>query len=241
MAEAWHAGRYVGAMEEEDTGPGADDVARAYDVVARSYAELIPTTGSEGDPETDLELAMVREFAASLPSGAAILDAGCGPGRMITYLDTLAALAVDGCDISRCMVRLAREAHPQKRFTVAELSSLPYADESFHGVLAWYSIIHTPPAGLANVFAEFRRVLKPGGVVLLGFTAGNGARTITNAYGHDVELYGHDVELTAYPHDLAEVSTCLGHNGFRVGTTLSRAPAGRERQAQGFISVLKPS
>ncbi|MCC3300914.1 class I SAM-dependent methyltransferase [Arthrobacter sp. zg-Y895] len=210
--------------------PGA--VARAYDVVARTYAELIPTAGRDGDPEDERDLAMVRRFAGSLPSGAAVLDAGCGAGRMITYLDTLAPLAVEGCDISVGMVRQARKAHPQRQFAVTAMSSLPYGDRSFHGVLAWYSIIHTPPAGLPAVFAEFQRILRPGGRLLLGFQAGTGSRQITNAYGHDVEL-------TAYLHDIRETAALLEGAGFQVCEYLFRAPTAAERSAQGFIRARK--
>lgn len=215
----------------EGTSKRTDDVvARAYDVVARSYAELVPTAGREGDPETDVELSMVREFATSLPLGASVLDAGCGAGRMITYFDTLAALTIDGCDVSKEMVQLARRAHPQRRIAVAALSSLPYAERSFDGVLAWYSIIHTPPSGLADVFAEFRRILRPGGMLLLGFQAGTGARRISEAYGHEVDLL-------AYLHDVSDVAAQLEGSGFHIRAGLSRAATGQEPHAQGFVSA----
>ncbi|MCQ1994015.1 class I SAM-dependent methyltransferase [Arthrobacter sp. zg-Y1171] len=210
--------------------PGAD--ARAYNLVSQAYAELIPTAGREGDPEDEQDLAMVRRFAGSLPSGAAVLDAGCGAGRMITYLDTLAPLAIEGCDISAGMVRQARKAHPHRRFEVTAMSSLPYGDGSFQGVLAWYSIIHTPSAGLPAVFAEFRRILRPGGRLLLGFQAGTGSRRITTAYGHAVEL-------TGYLHDIPETAALLEGEDFQVDEHLLRSPTAAERYAQGFISAGK--
>ena len=43
---------------------------------------------------------------------------------------------------------------PGPEFTVGSLTDLPYPDDRFAGVMLWYSIIHTPPAGLARIFAE---------------------------------------------------------------------------------------
>ncbi len=107
-------------------------IRAAYDEVASAYAQLVQNT----DPGADLDLAMVQELVRSLPSDAHVLDAGCGAGRMIAYLDSLAPLVVDGCDISLSMVELAQAAHPHRRFVVADLGSLPFDSASFDGVLA---------------------------------------------------------------------------------------------------------
>ena len=49
------------------------------------------------------------------------------------------------------------------------------------GVLLWYSIIHTPPAGQARIFAEAARVLRPGWPPLVGFQSGEGTRDVSAA------------------------------------------------------------
>ena len=66
------------------------------------------------------------------------------------------------------------------------------ADSSLAGLLAWYSIIHTPLDGVGAIFAEFRRSLRPGGHLLLGFHVGTGFARITRSYGHEV---GIDLQL----------------------------------------------
>ena len=178
---------------------------------------------------------MLREFTGALPLEAQVLDAGCGTGRMITSLqemtrDTGQRLLVQGCDLSGAMVGLAQAAFPHLRFMEAGLAELPYPEGQFHGVLAWYSIIHLNPLALVDVFAGFRRVLRPGGLLLLGFQAGVGSRLIRNAYGKDINL-------TAYLHDVEDVLSQLQRCGFTERATLRRAAGTFESHGQGFILV----
>ncbi len=85
------------------------------------------------------------------------------------------------------MVEVARRDHPDLRFTVGSLTALDVADGALAGVVAWYSIIHTPDDGLPALFAELARVLATGGHLLLAFQAGNAVRHVTHAYGHDFD------------------------------------------------------
>ncbi len=75
---------------------------------------------------------------------------------------------VEGVDLSSGMIAMARRDHPDLVFTVGSLGALPYPDGEFAGLMLWYSFIHTPPAGLARIFAEAARVLRPGGHLLAG-------------------------------------------------------------------------
>jgi hypothetical protein len=55
-------------------------------------------------------------------------------------------------------------------------------------VLAWYSTIHLPDPALSVAAAEFSRVLRPGGWVLLGFHVGDEHLLRQDAYGHGLQL-----------------------------------------------------
>ena len=162
----------------------------AYDEVAEDYATYLPDTR----PETRLDLTMIEAFAEVVTSSenanAQILDAGCGAGRMSQYLADR-GWDVQGVDLSPGMVAMARRDHRDLRFTVGSLTHLPYPDDRFAGVMLWYSIIHTPPAGLPRIFAETTRVLRPGGHVLVGFQSGEGTRDVSVAY----RRFGHEIEL----------------------------------------------
>lgn len=68
----------------------------------------------------------------------------------------------------------------------APFYALPVADASLGGILAWYSLIHTPPAELPAALVEFARAVAPGGSLLIGFFDGPPrqpfARAVTEAY-----------------------------------------------------------
>ncbi len=95
-----------------------------------------------------------------------VIDLGCGPGR---YLDQIAAPVI-GLDVSALMLDLARgEGHPLVR---ADLEALPFCDNAFTGAFARHSYLHLSHARAGAALAELRRVLRPGGHVLLSLIEG---------------------------------------------------------------------
>jgi SAM-dependent methyltransferase len=203
-------------------------VRHAYDTVAEDYATHLPDTRAEAP----LDLAMVDAFAEAVtPADAArVLDAGCGAGRMSRYLADRGC-GVEGVDLSPRMVAMARRDHPDLGFVVGSLTDLPYADGQFAGVMLWYSIIHTPPAGQARIFAEAARVLRPGGLVLVGFQSGEGVCDVSSAH----RKFGHEVRLERHLYTADEVVARLAGAGLREVCRLIRRPQGAERDAQAVV------
>lgn len=204
-----------------------DELRTIYTTVAQSYDDIIPDTRFEAP----IDLAMVQHFLDQVGRGrsASILDAGCGAGRMLAYLETLdPTLHLTGVDLAPGMVAQARANQPTLQIHEAELAALPFPADQLDGVLSWYSIIHTPPAELPRVVDELKRVLRPRGSLLLGFHAGSGARMAQRAYGHDVELR---VQL----HDPGEIRAILTAGGFEVRALLDRSARPIEKNAQGFV------
>jgi SAM-dependent methyltransferase len=156
----------------------------AYDTVAESYAELVPPLFKKDI----LGRAMLAAFAEQVKAdgNAPVADIGCGPGHVTAHLAEL-GLAASGIDLSPRMVEIARRTWPQLRFEVGTMTSLDLPDEGLGGIVAWWSILHTPPEQLPVVFAEFHRILAAGGRFLTGFHVGNETRHLTQAYGHAVE------------------------------------------------------
>lgn len=212
------------AVDPLDYGP----VRRAYDTVAEDYATRLPDTRAEAP----LDLAMVDAFteAVSSADGARVLDAGCGAGRMSRYLADRGC-RVEGVDLSPSMVGMARRDHPDLGFVVGSLTDLPYADGRFAGVMLWYSIIHTPPAGQARIFAEARRVLRPGGFVLVGCQSGEGVCDVSSAY----RKLGHEVQLERHRYTADDVAARLAAAGLWEVCRLIRRAQGAERDAQAVV------
>jgi ubiquinone/menaquinone biosynthesis C-methylase UbiE len=151
----------------------------------------------------------------------------------MTRLLASLGVAVSGIDLSAGMIAKARKTSPELSFEVAEFSALPYADMQLGGVLAWYSIIHSPPENLPGIFAEFYRVLAPGGHALLGFQAGEGHRHLTRAYGHDVSMEAH----------LFTTEIIAGHltgAGFSVIAQMTRPARPHEKAPQAVLLAHRP-
>jgi SAM-dependent methyltransferase len=162
------------------------DTRTSYDTVAASYAEFVRDAFGR-QPYFRGLLTLFADLVDANGGGRAA-DVGCGPGHVTAYLRDLGVDAF-GIDLSPAMVELARRDHPGLRFEVGSMTDLALADASVAGVLAWYSVIHVPDEVIPQVFAEFRRVVRPGGVVLLGFHAGDEHRLKTSGYGHPMSVH----------------------------------------------------
>lgn len=202
----------------------------AYDLVAVDYARLLHDE-LQGKA---LDRALLRAFAESAGqfSQALVADVGCGTGRITGYLRGL-GLNAFGIDLSPGMLAVARRDYPGVRFEEGSMVELDLPENSLAGLLAWYSIIHVPPAALPTVFTGFHRVLLPSGQLLLAFQAGNEKRRIENAYGHEIALDAYRLP----PEQIAEL---LGDAGFHVQEHVLREPDENEKTPQAYLLAQKP-
>jgi SAM-dependent methyltransferase len=201
----------------------------AYDTVAADYAELL----KDALAQMPLERALLGTFAELVQAGGGgpVADVGCGPGRITTYLHGL-GLDVRGIDLSPGMVEVARRSYPDVDFQVGTMTDLDLADGALAGLVAWYSVIHTPPERLPLVFAEFARVVRPGGHLLMAFQAPIESdfepRRIEQAYGHTLAL-------DAYRLPPDRITDLLAAAGIEVTTHVLRRPGEQEKSPQAYL------
>ncbi|MBM4044838.1 MAG: methyltransferase domain-containing protein [Planctomycetes bacterium] len=139
-----------------------------YDAVAREYAEKFSDEMSKKPKDRD----MLARFAREVQGRGLVCDMGCGPGQTAIHLSGL-GVKVCGLDISHPMLVEARRLHRHLEFVQGDMLSLPLADNSLAGIIAFYAIVHFPPETLARAFREMARALSPDGWLLLTFHIGN--------------------------------------------------------------------
>jgi SAM-dependent methyltransferase len=186
------------------------DVSSSYDAAAAPYAERF-------DHELEhkpLDRALLAAFAASLPPGSPVLDAGCGPGHVAAHLAAL-GLRPTGLDLSPRMIEQARVRHPGIEFEPGSMLAIPHHNGALAAVVAFYSIIHLTPDELQTALQEFHRVLRPGGQLLLAVHVGDEIR-------HADELCGVAVDLDFRFHRTEALRQHLERAGMRVDAVLER-------------------
>ncbi|MER6590832.1 methyltransferase domain-containing protein [Micromonospora purpureochromogenes] len=204
-------------------------VRRSYDTVAETYRERI---GDElaGKPLDRALLAALAEQAG----GGPVADLGCGPGHVAAWLAERGVTAV-GVDLSPAMIAASRRAYPAVEFREGDLLSLPAADGEFGAAVALYSVIHLRRAELRPAFVEMRRVLRPGGALLVAFHGGAEVRRLTDWWGHEVDVDFHFFEVETLAGALREA-------GFIEEARLERAHHPQEAETQRcYLLVRRPN
>ncbi|MFJ5228975.1 class I SAM-dependent DNA methyltransferase [Kitasatospora sp. NPDC088391] len=193
------------------------DTRSSYDTVAADYADLIRGVLA-GAPYLRAALGLFAELVREA-GGGPVADVGCGPGHVTAHLHGL-GLDAFGVDLSPGMVAVARRDHPGLRFEVGTMTALDLPDGSVAGLLAFWSLIHLPDAELPTALGEFRRVLRPGGPLLLGFHVGDGSRVKAEGYG------GHPMKVRVHRRRPEQVAALLREAGFTVEAHLLTDPDG---------------
>jgi SAM-dependent methyltransferase len=147
----------------------------------------------------------LREIAARLPAGAAVLDLGCGTGRPIAAFFIDRGYALTGIDAAPAMIAICRSRFPKATWMVGDMRKVALR-KSFKAIVAWDSFFHLPPDDQRAMFPVFGAHCEPGALLL--FTAGPDA-------GEPVgDLFGSPLYHASLTPD--EYRALLHDNGFAV-------------------------
>lgn len=118
------------------------------------------------EPEKGV-ISFAEQLQKQLPTAAPVLDLGCGRGRNMHFLSKL-GFVVHGCDWSRTALEVAK-SHLQPGtaalFSVADLTQLPYPNNSFAAVVSVHVLPYLVTANIRQGVKELWRVLHHGGWV----------------------------------------------------------------------------
>jgi ubiquinone/menaquinone biosynthesis C-methylase UbiE len=165
-------------------------------------------------------------------AGLEILDAGCGSGPLMEALRAKEAV-VSGFDLSPAMVELARQRlGADADVRVADLGApLPYPDSGFDLVAASLSLHYVQD--WASALAELRRVLKPGGrlivsiihptVYAVGYPEAD--YFALTQYSEDYDYGDETVWMTYWHRPLQDVINTFIDAGFRIKQVTEPPPA----------------
>lgn len=106
-----------------------------------------------------------------------MLDLGCGVGRHVIHLGGC-GFRMAGIDISPSGIRLTQEACADSRISfegqVSDMTTVHWPDRTFDAVLSTSTIHHQKREEIIRTLGQVRRVLKPGGLLLVDFPCTDG-------------------------------------------------------------------
>lgn len=132
------------------------EVQKSYDSIAKEFSQ----TRNYAWPE-------FAYFEPYVQKGMKVLDLGCGNGRVYEYLQQK-NIDYTGFDLSQGLLDEAQKKYPETTFVQGNMVSLPFEDNTFDQVWSIASFHHLQnQTDRKQCLAEIRRVLKPGGKLLM--------------------------------------------------------------------------
>jgi ubiquinone/menaquinone biosynthesis C-methylase UbiE len=197
----------------------ARPVRHAYEDIADEYASKFA-----GEIATnEFDRSVIDDAVAKLGPAAVVIDLGCGPGQVACYLSARGWWPV-GIDLTPAMLAIARERNEALPLVCGDLLGLPLRGAAADCIVAWYSLHNLPRTVLPEALSEIRRVLRPGGVLLIGTHGGRGEDVVEQAWKGQTET----VVITYYEPD--ELADLFARYGFRVSSVRQRPPLDHEHQ-----------
>lgn len=165
--------------------------AAAFDAIGASYEDAFG--------ENAIQTASVNWLLDRLPSGAHVLDAGCGTGAPTARILADAGCRVVGIDISREMLRIARQRVPEAEFLRMDMAELRLGDRSFHAITAFFSLLMLRKQQFVTALQHLVNHLTPDGYFVLSMVEDD----VDYA---QIEFLGTQLHFTGFPRAALEAT-----------------------------------
>lgn len=140
-----------------------DTVKKILDGVKKAYAEFAP----EFDNTRKTLWPGFYGFRKYIKEGDAVLDAGCGNGRLSLLMENKKAQYI-GMDNNSELLKIAKKNFPEKKFISGDILNMPFDDKSFDVVFCVATFHHLPDKNTRHTaLQEMVRVLKPSGTLIM--------------------------------------------------------------------------
>lgn len=193
----------------------------ASELANLAYYEANATKYAESTLQIDLT-SLYEPFLALLPSGARILDVGCGGGRDLKAFRER-GFNPFGIDSSIALVEIARD-YSGVDVAVAKVETIDFV-EKFDAVWACASLLHLPRTELPEALRRIKHSLVSGGVLFLSVQSGSGEEIL-----EDGRFYAHYTD--------AEIRMSVSAIGFDVLETWKTPDSYASRAWISWVNLL---
>jgi SAM-dependent methyltransferase len=206
----------------------SERVRRSFDRIAEQYAADFADELSRKPYDRERLTAFARRCR-----GGPVLDVGCGAAGHVGRFVADHGAQVAGVDVSERSVALAARLNPSMAFLAADARALPVRSGACAGVVAFYSLIYEGTEGTGAALAEFRRVLRADGALLVAVHAGEGVQ-------HFGDYKGIAVDVELHLRAPAALEALVRRAGFSIEAVEVRAPYAFEHATERLYVTARP-
>lgn len=180
---------------------------KPYDLIADQWH-----TNKRAQSYIEHVLSYVDRILEDLPTGARVLDLGCGTGEPVAKYIIERGFTVTGVDESSEMLKFARQTVPESELIHADIVTVELSD-TFDAAVAWDSMFHVERKHHAAIYCKLANALREGARLLLS-VGGSAPAEDDSVEGFTSEMYGQTFYYSGFAPEVAR--KLIEASGFEI-------------------------